>query len=147
MRVLLAIDESPFSAAAAKEVEARLLLPDTEVRVIHVVGSFVPPAASVVDAAGSLEQVREEVSDRYQALVDGVAKRLRDFGLRAAGVVLEGSPGKTIVNDAKEWAADLIVVGAHGLTGLESLLMGNVARYVVDHAPCSVEVVRPRSHR
>jgi len=97
MRVLLAIDESESSAEAAKEVEGRLILPQTNVRVLHVVDTFVPPAAAMLDA-----------------------------------------------QEAKKWDADLIVVGAHGLTGLESTMMGNVAPYVVDHAPCSVEVVRHR---
>ena len=145
MKVLLAIDESAYAADATREVESRLLLPDTEVRVLHVVGTFVPPAATVVDAEGSLESVREDVLDRYQDLVDGVAERLKELGVAAEGVVREGSVGKEIVREAKEWNADLIVIGAHGLTGLESLIMGNVARHVVDHAPCSVEVVRSKN--
>lgn len=147
MKVLLAIDESAFSAEAAREVENRLMAPETTVRVLHVIGAFVPPAAAVLDAGGSLEGARQDVLDRYQDLVDDTAERLKECGLAAEGVVREGNPGKTIVNEAKEWDADLIVVGAHGLTGLESLVMGNVARYVVDHAPCSVEVVRPQNRR
>jgi nucleotide-binding universal stress UspA family protein len=147
MKVLLAIDESAFSAEAVKDVRARLMLPDITVRVLHVVGTFIPPAAAVLDAKGSLEGTKEEVVKRYQDLVDGETKKLMDAGITAEGVVREGNPGKTIVKEAKEWDADLIVVGAHGLTGIESLIMGNVARHVVDHAPCSVEVVRPKSRR
>ena len=144
MRVLLAIDESDFSAAAIREVESRLVFPEIVIRVLHVVWTFVPPAASILDADGSLEGVKENVLERHQDLVDGIAERLKSSGISAEGVVREGKPGKTIVKEAEEWSADLIVLGAHGLTGLESLVMGNVARYVVDHAPCSVEVVRPR---
>lgn len=144
MRVLLAIDESDFSAAATQEVESRLVLPEIVVRVLHVVSTFIPPAASIVDAGGSLEGIKENVLERFQDLVDGTAERLKRSGISAEGVVREGKPGKTIVKEAEEWSADLIVIGAHGLTGLESLLMGNVARYVVDQAPCSVEVVRPK---
>jgi nucleotide-binding universal stress UspA family protein len=144
MRVLLAIDDSEFSQEAAREVENRLAAPDTTVRVLHVVGSFVPPAAAIWDAGGSLEGVNEEVSDQFQQLVDDVAARLKARGISAEGVVKEGNAGKVIIEEAKEWDADLIVVGAHGLTGLETLIMGNVARHVVDHAPCSVEVVRPK---
>ena len=144
MRVLLAIDESEFAADAVKEVEARLNLPGISVRVLHVIGTFVPPAAAIVEAEGSLAGVQQNVSDRYQRLVDETAKRLKNLGIKAEGVIREGSPGKTIINEAKEWDADLIVVGAHGLSGLESLIMGNVARHVVDHASCSVEVVRAK---
>ena len=142
MKVLLAIDESDFGPQAAKEVEARLCAPNTMVRVIHVVASFVPPAAAVVEAGGSLKGVKENVVDQYHDLVDKEAARIRDLGVTAEGVVRQGRAGKTIVEEAKEWDADLIILGAHGLSRLETLVMGNVARYVVDHAPCSVEVVR-----
>lgn len=142
MKVLLAIDESDFAAQAAKEVEVRLCAPKTMVRVIHVVASFVPPAAAVVEAGGSLKDVKENVVDQYQDLVDKGAARIRNLGVTAEGVVRQGRAGKTIVEEAKEWDADLIILGAHGLSRLETLVMGNVARYVVDHAPCSVEVVR-----
>jgi nucleotide-binding universal stress UspA family protein len=147
MRVLLAIDESEYSAEAAREVEKRLILPQTTVRVLHVVDTFVPPAAAVVEAGGSLEGVQQNVMGRFQELVDERARRLTELGVTAEGVVREGSAGKQIVHEASEWDADLIVIGAHGLTGLESILMGNVARHVVDHAPCSVEVVRPKKSK
>jgi nucleotide-binding universal stress UspA family protein len=100
----------------------------------------------MLDSAGSLEGIHADVAERYQLLVDEIADRLKSRGIAAQGSVIEGSPGKSIVNEAKAWGADLIIVGAHGLSGLESLVMGNVARYVVDHAPCSVEVVRSRDN-
>ena len=103
-----------------------------------------PPAAAFLDAQGSLEGTQQEVREQFQKLVDDVVRGLKRRGVVAEGVVRHGSPGKTIVDEAKDWDADLVVVGSHGLTGLESILMGNVARYVVNHAPCSVEVVRPK---
>ena len=145
MKVLLAIDESQFATAAAREAEARLTAPGTEVRVLHVVGSFIPPAAALLDSGGSVENVRDNVSNQYQVLVDGVAERFKARGISAEGVVREGDPAKTIVSQAKDWDADLVIIGAHGLTGLKSLIMGNIARHVVDNAHCSVEVVRPKS--
>jgi len=144
MRVLLAIDDSQFSQEAAREVENRLAVPDTTVRVLHVVGTFVPPAAAVWDAGGSLTGVEEEVEGRFQQMVDEAAARFKARGITSEGVVRKGDAGKVIIEEAKEWDADLIVVGAHSLTRLETLIMGNVAKYVVDHAPCSVEVVRPK---
>jgi nucleotide-binding universal stress UspA family protein len=140
MKILLAIDESEFSQEAIREVEERFETPDTTVRVLHVVGRFVPPAAALLDAGGSVEGVREEVSRRYRALVESAAERLRRRGATAEGVVKDGDPGRVIVDEAKEWGADVIVVGSHGHGALERLLMGSVAQYVVDHAPCSVEV-------
>jgi nucleotide-binding universal stress UspA family protein len=140
MKILLAVDESAFSEEAIREVEERFGNPDTTLRVLHVVGRFVPPAAALLDAGGSVEGVREEVSRRYQTLVESAAERLRRRGVTAEGLVRDGDPGRVIVHEAKEWGADVIVVGSHGHSGLERLLMGSVAQYVVDHASCSVEV-------
>lgn len=114
---------------------------------LHVVGTFVPPAAALLDAGGSLEGVREDVASRYQALVDETAERLRGRGLTAEGVVKNGAPGKVIVTEAKEWAAAVIVIGSHGRGGLGRLLMGSVAQYVIDHAPCSVEVAHRKESK
>jgi nucleotide-binding universal stress UspA family protein len=47
-----------------------------------------------------------------------------------------------IVDEARKWSADLIVLGSHGHTGMKRLLLGSVASSVVSHAPCSVEIVR-----
>jgi nucleotide-binding universal stress UspA family protein len=144
MKVLLPIDESEFSELAAQEIEERFATPDTTVRVLHVVATFVPPAAALLDSGGSLEGVRKEVTSQFQQLVDGVAERLRVRGLTAETAIRDGRPGKVIVSDAKEWGADLIVMGSHGYGRLARALMGSVAQYVVDHAPCSVEIVHKK---
>jgi nucleotide-binding universal stress UspA family protein len=47
-----------------------------------------------------------------------------------------------ILDEAKTWGADLIVMGSHGRHGLDRLVMGSVAEAVASHAHCSVEVVR-----
>jgi nucleotide-binding universal stress UspA family protein len=144
MKILLAIDESPFSEEAIREVEERFRAPDTTVRVLHVVAKFVPPAAALWDAGGSVEAAREEVVSRYQGLVEGVAERLTARGSIAETAIRDGAPGKVIVNEAKEWGADLIVLGSHGHTRLVRMLLGSVAQYVVDHAPCSVEIAHQK---
>jgi nucleotide-binding universal stress UspA family protein len=63
-------------------------------------------------------------------------------------VLLEGDPAAEIVRYAEESAVDLIVMGTHGRSGLERLLMGSVAEKVMRDAPCSVLVVKlPRGIR
>jgi len=57
-------------------------------------------------------------------------------------VFLEGDPATEIVRYAGEAGMDLIVMGTHGRTGLERLLMGSVAERVLREAPCSVLVVK-----
>jgi nucleotide-binding universal stress UspA family protein len=57
-------------------------------------------------------------------------------------VFLEGDPAGEIVRFARDSGTDLIVMGTHGRTGLERLLMGSVAEKVMRDATCSVLVVK-----
>ncbi len=56
--------------------------------------------------------------------------------------LLEGDPASEIVRFANNAHADLIVMGTHGRTGVERVLMGSVAEKVMHDAPCSVLVVK-----
>lgn len=61
-------------------------------------------------------------------------------------VFLEGDPAAEIVRHAAAAGADVIVLGTHGRTGADRLLMGSVAERVMRDAPCSVMVVKlPRA--
>lgn len=82
-------------------------------------------------------------------------ERLAELAGQQAGVVSErlvqnvgvGVPFVEIVRYAREIEADLIVMGSHGLTGIEYLMIGSVAERVVRKAPCSVLVVRDSKRR
>jgi nucleotide-binding universal stress UspA family protein len=65
-----------------------------------------------------------------------------DPGIAVRHVFLNGDPATEIVRYARDSAADLIVMGTHGRTGLERLLMGSVAEKVMRDAACSVLVVK-----
>lgn len=57
-------------------------------------------------------------------------------------VLLEGDPATEIVRYARDSGIHLIVMGTHGRTGVERMLMGSVAERVLRDAPCSVLVVK-----
>ncbi len=63
-------------------------------------------------------------------------------GPGAKTLIKEGAPRHEIVTAAKEFGADLIVMGTHGRTGLAHLLFGSVAEHVLRHAPAPVFTVR-----
>jgi nucleotide-binding universal stress UspA family protein len=143
MKILLAVDGSPHSGYAVEEVAARPWPPRTVVRVLSTVESVTPPAAELwYDASGSIERIRHEMTIQAERLTHEYAETLRTSGLAAETAVRYGDARSAIVDEAKEWDADLIVVGSHGHKGLRRWLLGSVALSVVGHAPCSVEVVR-----
>lgn len=77
---------------------------------------------------------------RYREMVEGVTERLEAQGIKAEALVKDGDLARVIVRDAKEWGADLIVVGSRGYSRLKRMLMRSVTQYVLDHASCSVEI-------
>jgi nucleotide-binding universal stress UspA family protein len=143
MKILLAVDESEYSAVATKEIAKRPWPRGTTVRVLTVVEPF-PPIAIEPWYGGheSLVRMDKELRKRAQDLTKRTAETLKKKGMKTQVVVLEGDARSSIVDEAKKWGADLIVLGSHGYTGIKRFLLGSVASSVVSHAPCSVEIVR-----
>lgn len=147
MRILLAIDGSPHSDAAVEEVRRRPWPKGTAVEILTVINATAPlvidPALAM--AAAHVEQL-EEQRRRAPQLVSAAAAQVaaNDQILDVTTTILEGNPKDVIVEEAREWDADLIVVGSHGYGRLRRMVLGSVAGAVVANAPCSVQVVRRR---
>lgn len=110
----------------------------TEVRVPWWTGfpePGVPAAVLVLDAVDAARQVHERLARE-------MADRLRAAGLAAEADHREGDAATTILAAAHDAAADLIVMGTHGRSGIARLVLGSVARKVLHHADVSVLVVR-----
>lgn len=131
--ILLAIDGSPASDKAVKfllrNVNPQPNGPDREpmlVTVVHVMPFLKYP---------ELREAGRAVVQRY---VDKVAK----VGFQVQEAVRLGKPADEILTVAKEHKVDLILTGAKGLGAISRVLLGSVSTRVVQHAACSVLVVR-----
>src|SRR5262249_41152652 len=144
VRILLATDGSDYSVAATRSIANRPWPADTEVRVISVVNLVIPATDPWDAAGGGIEPIREENTKASNEAAQAAQVTLRAAGLEASASVLAGKPKWRIVDEAKEWGADLIAVGSHGRRGMTRLLLGSVSEAVAMHAECSVEVVRIR---
>jgi nucleotide-binding universal stress UspA family protein len=71
-----------------------------------------------------------------------VAEARKNRGLRVRGVLVNGAATTSIVDAAKKLRADVLVLGTHGHSGLDHLLLGSVAERVVRTAPVPVLTVR-----
>ncbi len=71
-------------------------------------------------------------------------EQVRPFNpkLHVSHVMLEGDPAAEIARYATDAGIDVIVIGTHGRTGVDRLVMGSVAERVMREAPCSVLVVK-----
>ena len=134
-RILIAVDSDPVAAHAADiGVELARSL-GANVALIHVID------ASPVYGADTGISPNELIA---QAEQDG--KRLlagfRVLQASALEFVQAGTPATEIAKAAKQWPADLIVIGSHGRGGVQRVLLGSVAEGVMRHASCPVLVIR-----
>jgi nucleotide-binding universal stress UspA family protein len=147
MRVLLAIDGSTHSDAAVAEVAARPWPEGTDIRVLTVVHATAPLVLdpAFVMAAIHVEQTKEQLR-RAPKILAAARRRIRRRSpeVSVSTRIREGVPKDVIVEEAREWDADLIVVGSHGYGRMKRLVLGSVAAAVVASAPCSVQVVRAK---
>jgi nucleotide-binding universal stress UspA family protein len=142
MKILLATDGSRFANAATQAVIAHVKCEDAELQVINVVNTMNCPFPEIAEYDAGVEQASNPRLKPAQALVEATAKLLSAEGLNATTLILWGDPREEILEAAKKWPADLIVLGSHGETGLKNLFMGSVSDAVARHATCSVEIVR-----
>ena len=92
---------------------------------------------------------KEESPDAFEkadALARQAGERLRSsfhsWDVKTEAVA--GSPARVLIEKADEWKPDLIVVGSHGRSGLERLILGSVSQKVLSEADCSVRIARGR---
>ncbi len=144
MRILLAVDGSA-SADRARELIASLTWPPaTHVRVIAALdvgpalwgGPWIP--AVPVDA----DAYEAEAAAYLSGVLDGAETRLKAAGLEVETELMRGLPHAAIVEDARLWQPDLMVVGSRGHGPVETALLGSVSSAVVDHAAWPVLVAR-----
>lgn len=153
VRLLLAIDGSPASVAAVREVAHCPLPGGSIIQLLYVVHSRLPvipdfPPWAVTIAAAHGESIREQTR-RAPAVLEAAAAYLRARQLRCAVIskVVEGAPKDEIVREARAWGADRIVLGSHGRSRRQRVVLGATAPGVAAEAPCTVQVVRQQPAR
>ena len=123
-RVLVATDGSEISMAAAQAIADRPWPERSQFRIVSVEEPWLIRPSNAIVNSKSAEEV------------------LTSAGLKTTATELSGKPKEVILEEAKKWNADLIVVGSHGRRGFKRFLLGSVSESVAMNAHCSVVVVR-----
>lgn len=140
-QILIAVDDSEFAVQAADiGIELAKSL-KAKIGFIHVFNPAVGPGTTWSVPADTLAEMSER-----QAKVLLARFRERVAARSKVPEFLEsGHPAAKIVDVAKNWPADLIVMGSHGRGKIGGLVLGSVSQEVLSHAPCPVLVVRAKS--
>lgn len=142
MRVLVATDGSNCSYMAIESVCRRPWPDDTEFLVFSVADSPYLEYGLYPPPEGIIENVRRDLERVVNNAVETIQKQFPALSVK--GRVEEGSVRYIIAEVARQWNADLIVIGSHGRRGLGKLLLGSIAEGVLHLSPCSVEIVREK---
>jgi nucleotide-binding universal stress UspA family protein len=153
MRILVATDGSRAAHRALDFVAGLAWAPGTSIRVIEVVETdtgVVPVRPLLGLAEGEADELESTALRRASATISACKRHLGGHDFEVEGGVLRGRPAGEIVNEARRFAADLIVLGSRGHGTIEAMLLGSVSAEVVARASVPVLVVRgskPRLER
>lgn len=149
MKLLVAVDGSPSGDAAVGEVASREWPEGSEVRVITAIHLPFAPAPETWVLPDEFYEVAErhsreqaEITHQRAAKIIAEGNTGRAVPLDFSSEVILGHAEEVILATAREWPADLILLGSHGHRAWERFILGSVSQAVAWHAPCSVAIVR-----
>ena len=153
-RILVALDRS-LEASAVFDAALSIAQPDiSEMLLVHFIDWQTQEVPSWTGFATlydvnvssdrhekSRQQLQQKI-ERTQHWLEMYAERAIASRLSCEVASRVGHCNLGIGNLAKEWDADLIVIGRRGHKNISEMLLGSVSNYVIHHAPCSVFVVQ-----
>lgn len=147
MKILFATDGAAQSNAAIEMLERFRLTESDEIKIVSVIDMAVPMSVDlyvgyIADTAEIEKVAKENAAKILESTAEKLKSHFEPVKLNVSTEVLFGTPESRIVDAADEMKPELVVVGSHGYSAWERLLLGSVSDSVVHHVPCSVLVVR-----
>lgn len=136
-KILIAVDSSEYSMIAAKKgmelahqlgAKAALIFVVEKSKALGNIDAGITHEQALIVLKKEAEQTLDELAEMYNG------KELMKF-------MPEGNAEEDIIEMAKDWNADLLVLGTHGRTGLRHLLMGSTAERVMRRSDVPVLMV------
>jgi nucleotide-binding universal stress UspA family protein len=137
-RIVVGLDGSQRAPAVLEAAKKIAAAESGKLTLVRAVG--LPPEVPQDFWKTTDEPLLEVLKRRARAYLDESAARVPGDAL-AGCEVLVGTPWQAVCDSAKRLDADVVVIGSHGYSGLDRLL-GTTAAKIVNHAPCTVVVVR-----
>jgi len=146
-RILVPVDGSNTSTLGLGEAIKLSKDQGANLRLIHVVDELVM-AGGIDGGAYYAGDLFEMLREGGKTILETAEALVQKHGLSSESVMLEhfgGQAAGLIVEDAKKWNADLIVLGTHGRRGMRRLVMGSDAEEIVRTTPVPVLLVRSKT--
>ncbi|MDY6834363.1 MAG: universal stress protein [Chloroflexota bacterium] len=149
-KIIVPLDGSKYSNEAISFLMRMPLPRHTEIHLITVLQSF---AATLVRSytlnmehdINLIDQIRQAEEDVAKELLGNGLSQLGKRGYKISSSVLRGEPSQEIIEETIRVDTDVIALGAKGLTGIQSYLLGSVTQRVARYAQSSVLVVKTKT--
>lgn len=139
-KILLPTDFSELSNRAIQEALPLIKKLEAEVIFLHILERLDHPD----DMTALFDEGYAYLMDRSNALLDDLVTKAKQQGVEAESVLKNGVPHVEIVALAEEKGADLIIMGTHGRTGFNHLMMGSQTERVLRKARCFVMTIKTK---
>lgn len=143
-KILVPFDSSPVSDRALDEAIRLARAMSARLRIVHAVNTRFPQLDQLEDIV-DVNEVGARLEEAGRKLLAQAEQKARQAGVEAE-TRLHRTDGKRVVDvlggDADAWGADLIVMGTHGRTGFDYLLLGSVAEEFLRVTPTPLLLVR-----
>ena len=141
--ILVALDESPMAYAAVEQALSLAQDLKSQVTIMSVIA--IDPFVGV-----DFYKVAPAITDYFMQAEKNAKERLEDVkqsfirdGINVDTKLIHGvSPSQGIIQVADEVGADLIIMGSHGRTGIQKVMLGSVAQNVLTQSPIPVLIIK-----
>lgn len=137
--IVVGTDGSPNAEAAVRK--AADIAKGTGA-LVHLVCAYPDAPNYGANIASSAKRDPVDLRSVAESVVARAEREVEALGVAVMTHVREGSAAHVILDVAQEESADLVVVGARGLTGLRRFLLGSVSSKLAHHTTCSLMIVR-----
>lgn len=145
-RVLCPVDFSEPSRRALAYAVAFAEWHQARLAVMHVAPSFEPRLVTPVRNEDTGDVIYPVTREDVLEALNRAAKAAGASPSRVEAIADAGATVPQILSHAVTWRADLLVVGTHGFSGFDRLLLGSVAERIIHKAACAVLTVPPAAH-
>jgi len=137
--ILVAVDGSDTARAAFRQAIEEAKVWQADLKTIYVIETGLFTSIPLDNTLEALYNLLEREGQEMIEECDSIAS---DEGVRHSGFIRQGHAGSEILAFADEHNADLIIVGSHGKSDVDRLLLGSVSEHVIRHSPITTMVVR-----
>ena len=140
MNILVCIDFSDSTEKVVSNSEKLAKSVSAKLWILHVA----EPEPDFVGYDVGPQYIRDSLAEQFHQehrLAQEIAEKMREKGLEATALLIQGPTAEVILETAEKVEADIIVIGTHGKGAVYHLLVGSVSEAVIHKAECPIFVV------